>query len=321
MRFQHVGHLVVGGGPDRGHRGLGLLVGLDPDLVDPVRHVLLLRRLQAGSQRVIKHHPLLGIRLQLVDQHQLRRRLILQRIDPGLALLDVPLQRLRLRQLNLLFLHQPVVLGVEGGKLRLQLGPRRRVLLDRNLVLQLDQLGVHAGDLGAHRFQRKDGFFAFGQRAGKVVLHPGLLHIQQIQLPLQQLHDHVRLRDQVLQLVIHRGRAHPFLPHRICLGSGEDADEAFHPGFRPHLGKLGRKTRRHIVQPHDQFRDVRVHQVGVLVHIVQRGVFHIQRDALVKLRPRSLDPAGNRRNLRLCLGDLSLTFLDLRVEIGHRALH
>ena len=44
--FHHVGHTLVRRRPDGRHRGLCFLVGFDPNFVDPVRDVLLLRRFQ-----------------------------------------------------------------------------------------------------------------------------------------------------------------------------------------------------------------------------------------------------------------------------------
>jgi hypothetical protein len=119
---------------------------------------------------------------------------------------------------------------------------------------------------------------------------------------------------------IHGRRPHPLLPHRLGLGRGEDADEGLHPRLRPHLSELCREARRNVVEAHDQLGDVRVHQVGVLVHILQRGVLHVQLHALIQFRPRRLDPAGDGGNLRLRLGHLSLALLDLRLEIGHPTL-
>ena len=71
------------------HGGLRLLIGLHADLVDAVCHVLLLRSLERFGQRVIKHHALLCVGLQLVDQHHLRCCLVLQAVDPGLSLFDI----------------------------------------------------------------------------------------------------------------------------------------------------------------------------------------------------------------------------------------
>lgn len=93
-----------------------------------------------------------------------------------------------------------------------------------------------------------------------------------------------------------------------------------HPGLRPHLAEILREGGGHIIKAHDEFRDIRVHQVGVLVDILQRGVFHIQFGPLIQLGPRRLDPAGDGGNLRLGFGNLRLALLDLRFEIGHPTL-
>ena len=65
--FHHLGHARVGRGTDARHGRLRLLVGLDADLVDAVRHILLLRGFQRFAQGIVQHHPLLGVRLQFVD--------------------------------------------------------------------------------------------------------------------------------------------------------------------------------------------------------------------------------------------------------------
>jgi hypothetical protein len=78
MRLKHVGHFLIGRSADGGHGGLRLLIRLHPDLVDAVGHVLLLRSFQRFGQGVIQHHALLRVCLKLVDQHHLRRRLVLQ---------------------------------------------------------------------------------------------------------------------------------------------------------------------------------------------------------------------------------------------------
>ncbi len=153
-------------GADGGHGGLGFLVGLDPDLVDPVGDVLLLRGFQRLGQRIIEHDPLLGVRLQLVDQHHLRGRLVLQAVDPGLALFDIAFKGLAVRQLDLFLLHHLVVLGIELGQIGLQLGARGGVLFDADLVFQLDDLRVHAQNLGTVRLSSSP---TTNSRSSKVV--------------------------------------------------------------------------------------------------------------------------------------------------------
>ena len=193
-------------------------------------------------------------------------------------------------------------------------------MFDGNLVFQLDDLGVHRGDLGARGLQRCHSAFALGQRVAKVHFHPRFLGVEQVQLALQEAHDHVGFGDQVLQLVINRGGAEPFLPHRFRFGGGEDADKAFHARLGAHLIEVFGKARRDVIQPHDQLGDVGVHHLGVLVHIVERGVFHINRQALIELGAGGFDLGGYGGNLGLRLGNLFLAFLNLRVEIGHLAL-
>ena len=56
------------------------------------------------------------------------------------------------------------------------------------------------------------------------------------------------------------------------------------------------------------------------MHILQRGVFDINRGAGIQFAARVFDPPGDRGNFRLRRSNLCLAFLDLRVEIGHRTL-
>jgi hypothetical protein len=44
------------------------------------------------------------------------------------------------------------------------------------------------------------------------------LGVQKVKLALQQAHDDVGFRDQILQLVVNTGCAHAFLPHGFGLG-------------------------------------------------------------------------------------------------------
>ena len=118
--FQHIGHPLVGGRADSRHGGLRLLIGLHADLVDAVRHVLLLRSLERFGQRVIKHHALLCVGLQLVDQHHLRCCLILQAIDPSLALFDIAFKGLALGQFDLLILNHLIVCTVHRSQFGFQ---------------------------------------------------------------------------------------------------------------------------------------------------------------------------------------------------------
>ena len=319
VRLQHFGHLVVGGSTNGGHGGLRLLVGLDPDLVDPVRHVLLLRGFQRFRQGVIQDHPLLGIRLQLVDQHHLGRRLILQRIDPGLALFDIALQCLRLGQHDLFLLDQLVIAHVQGGEFGFQLGAGGGILFDRNLVLKLDDPGVHRADLGAHGLQLTHSRLAVDEGALQIDLDLGLLLVQHDQLVFQQAHDDVGFADQILQLIVDRGHAHAFLAHGIGLGSGKHADKAFPAGLGAHLVEIFGESGGYIVQPHDQFGDVGIHQIGVGMHLCQGRILDIHSNisSLRHLDAGRLDARGQFRDFALRGCDLLLAFADLGVEIGH----
>ena len=78
VRFHHVGHPLVRRRANRRHGGLRFLIGLHTNLVDPVRHILLLRGFQGFGQSIVQNNTLLRVRLQLVDQNHLRRRLVLQ---------------------------------------------------------------------------------------------------------------------------------------------------------------------------------------------------------------------------------------------------
>jgi hypothetical protein len=59
----------------------------------------------------------------------------------------------------------------------------------------------------------------------------------------------------------------------------------------------------------------------VFVHIIQIGVFDIQRRlGCADPGPGRLDPAGDVRDFGLGISDLFLAFLNLRLEIGHDGL-
>ena len=231
MGFQHVGHPVIRRGADGGHGGLGFLIGLDADFVDAVGHVLLLGGFQRLGQRVIQDDPLLGVGLQLVDQHHLGRGLVLQAVDPGLAGLDIAFQRLRFRQRHLFVLDQRVMFLVGIRQFGFQPGAVAGIGGRGDLVFQLDQARVHRLDPLAQRFQRVDGGLAFVERAGQVGFDPGLLFVQLIQLTLQQLGDDIGFADQVLQFVVDRRAAQTFLTHRFRLACRKDADEFFPAGL------------------------------------------------------------------------------------------
>ncbi len=129
------------------------------------------------------------------------------------------------------------------------------------------------------------------------------------------------MADQLLQLVVDRGRAHAFLTQAFRLGLREDANKTFPPGLRPHFVEIPGKTGRYIIKPHDQLGDIGVHRIRVGVHIFQRRVLDI--NAGIRARGHLLagrfNPRGQLGNLGLGLGDLSLAFTDLGVEIGHGA--
>ena len=133
--FQHIGHPLVGGRADSRHGGLRLLIGLHADLVDAVRHVLLLRCLQRFCQRIIKHHALLGVRLQLVDQHHLGGGLVLQAVDPGLSLFDIAFKGLAVGQLDLFILNHLIVGTVQRGQFGFQGRALGRIRFRGDLVL------------------------------------------------------------------------------------------------------------------------------------------------------------------------------------------
>ena len=142
----------------------------------------------------------------------------MQRIDPGFALFDIAFQCLAFGQHDLLLLDQFVVAHVDRRQFSFQLGPGGGVLFDRNLVLQLDNLGVHIANLGPDRLELPDSRLTVDQRALQVRLDLGLLLVQHDQLVFEQLDDDVGLGNQILQLVVNRGHAHAFLTHRIGLG-------------------------------------------------------------------------------------------------------
>ena len=295
------------------------MVSFHADFVDLVGHVLLLRCFQRFGQSIIEHDPLFRVRLQLVDQHHLRRRLVLQGIDPGFALFDIALQRLRFRQLDLFLLHQFVIARVRSGQLSFQRRALRRVLFYGNFIFQRNNSGVHAGNFRLHTLKVGHGHFAFLQGARQVGFHFGFLFVQHCQLAFKQLGNDIRFADQVLQLVIHRRGTHPFLTQGFRFALGEDPDKSFPSGFRPHFIEIFGESSSYVIQTHDQFGDIGVHRLGVHMHVLKRGVLDIHGDigATGHLLARGFDPAGQFGNLALCLGNLFLRFTDLRVEIGH----
>ena len=215
VAFQHVSHLIIGCSADPGHCGLGFLVGLHADLVDAVGDILLLGCLQRLGQRIIEYHALFRVRLQLVDQHHLRRRLVLKAVDPGFSFFDIPLQGLRFGQLDLFVLNQRIIRGIYLSQFSFKRSPGCRVLFDTDLVFQFDDFGVHRNDLCFDRLQLADSRFALVQRLRQVHFDLVFLLIQQVQLALKKVHDDVGLGDQILQLVIDRRGLHSLLPHRF----------------------------------------------------------------------------------------------------------
>ena len=125
---------------------------------------------------------------------------------------------MRFRQLHLFVLDKRVVFGVHRGQIGFQTGADGCILFDRNLVFQLDDARIHSGDFGAHRLQRRNSTFAFGQRVAQIDLDLGFLDVQHVQLALQQPHDHIGFRNQILQFVINRRGAHTFLPQGVRPG-------------------------------------------------------------------------------------------------------
>ena len=95
-----------------------------------------------------------------------------------------------------------------------------------------------------------------------------------------------------------------------------------HSRLGAHLVEILGKSRRHVVQPHDQLGNVCVHRGGMGMDVLQRGVFDVDGDIIAcgHLLARGLDPAGDLGDLRLSFGHLGLTFLNLRVQIGHLSL-
>ena len=156
---------------------------------------------------------------------------------------------------------------------------------------------------------------AFFERAGQVCLDLGFFGIEDVQLTLEHLRNHVGFRNQVLQFVVDIGGAHTFLTHAICLGLGKETDQRFPHGFRPHFVEVLGKAGCYVIQPHDQFGDIGIHQLGMGMHVVQSCVFDINRNiaAAGHLVPCGLDPAAQFGNTVLRCGNLCLTFADLCV--------
>ena len=83
------------------------------------------------------------------------------------------------------------------GKLGFQTGPRSGVLLHRNLVFEIDELGVHRLNIATQRFKFAHHRLAVIQRLGQVRFHARLVIVQHGKLVLQELHDRIGLGDQV----------------------------------------------------------------------------------------------------------------------------
>ena len=98
--------------------------------------------------------------------------------------------------------------------------------------------------------------------------------------------------NQYDKLVVDIRTANPFLAQRFRLAPAEHADKRLPPGLGAHLVKVFAESGGDIVQPHDQLCDIGVHQIGVLMHIVQRRILDINRDIRAGLDPRAhiLDP-------------------------------
>ena len=308
MRLQHVGHFLVRCGPDAGHGRLCLLVGLHADFVDAVGDVLLLGRLERLGERVIEHNALLGVGLQLVDEHHLGRSLVLQAVHPGLALLDIALERLALGELDLFVLHHGVVARIQIGQLGLELGSRRRVGFVGDLVFECNDVGVHGLNVAAQALQFAHGKLALVQCFGEVGLDLHFLLFQNGKLAFEQLGDHVGFGNQILQLVVDIGGAYAFLTHTVRLGRGKDAHEAFPARLAAHLVEILGKRSRDIIQPHDQLGDVFVHHLRVRMYVLERGVLDVEHRvlALGNLGACGFDAAGQFLYLCLCLGHLGL---------------
>ena len=143
--------------------------------------------------------------------------------------------------------------------------------------------------------------------------------VQRGQLALQQSRNNVRFRDQILQLVVNRGAAHPLFTHTVGLVARKPTNDAFHRGLGPHFVKIFGKRRCDIIQPHDQLGDVGVHQFGMGMHVLKGRIFDINGDIRTgrHFLASVFNSAGQFRNFGLRLGYLRLAFFNLRVEIGH----
>ncbi len=124
--------------------------------------------------------------------------MVLQTVHPCLALVDVALQRLGFGEFDLLILNHRVVAPVGFSELGLQRGPLGRVHLGGDGILKLDNFGIHIGDIRAQTFQLRHRHLAIVQRFDKVDLDLGLLLFKHSQLPFEQLHNRIRLGDQIL---------------------------------------------------------------------------------------------------------------------------
>ena len=153
--------------------------------------------------------------VSLLISNHLGGGLVLQAVDPGLALLDVAFERLGLGQLHLLLLDQFVYTWRSARPVRFPAWCGRRRPVRRRFLFSSSMIpGVPFATTGPSTgFQFADPTASADnvQRAGQGWFRPFLLLFVQHRQLASEPGDHVGLGDQVLQLVVDAGAADPFL--------------------------------------------------------------------------------------------------------------
>ena len=122
-----------------------------------------------------------------------------------------------------------------------------------------------------------------------------------------------------MQLVVDIGGLDPLLTKRLGLATAEDTNKTLPTGLVAHRVKILGERRRHIVEPHDQLGNVRIHHLGMSMYVIQRRILDVDGNVVTALHlaTRGINPPGEFGNLCLCGSDLFLRLAQLGIEIGH----